>query len=184
MPLPFLLKTNHSGQGAGVFPIRNAADQSKALKIIAQTEKLGRGGFIQQELLDHGGRDLRVVVIGGQTLAYWRRAGPGSLLTNLAVGGRVDFDSDPDLIEVGITAAREMALKIGIDLAGLDLVLDGQTTPPRPMLMEINYYFGRQALGGSMDYYRLLKKAAAVWLKSQGLKKGKIRSRPIYSQRD
>lgn len=176
---PFVLKTNLGGQGRGVYLITSQAEQTKILKI------LGQGPFIQQELIDHGGRDLRVVLIGGKAIAYWRWAPPGeAFLTNVSEGGRVDFESDPDLIRLGVQAVRDFAAETGVNLAAFDLMFDRNASEIQPLFIEINYYFGRTALGGSMDYYRLLRQAAARWLKDHGLKRGRVRSRPKYSRRD
>lgn len=176
---PFVLKTNLGGQGRGVYLVTSQAEQRKVLKI------LGQGPFIQQELIDHGGRDLRVVLIGGQAIAYWRWAPPGeAFLTNVSKGGLVDFESDPDLIRLGVQAVRDFAAETGVNLAAFDLMFDRNASKVQPLFIEINYYFGRTALGGSMDYYRLLRQAAARWLKDHGLKRGRVRSRPKYSQRD
>jgi len=34
--------------------------------------------------------------------------------------------------------------------------------------LEINYYFGRRGLGGTINYYRLLYKAVQDWLEEAG----------------
>ena len=44
-------------------------------------------------------RDLRVVVIGNQIVSYWRKA--QGFLHNIAQGGEVDVESDPELQAVG-----------------------------------------------------------------------------------
>lgn len=182
---PFILKSNLGGQGSGVFLVTKGAQQREALGVLAQMEKLGRSGFVQQEVIDHGGRDLRVVLVGPWSTAYWRRAAPGpDFRTNLAAGGCADFDSDPELLELGVKAVRDFAARTGINLAAFDLMFDRRAAPPQPLFGEINYYFGRRALGGSFNYYRLLRQAANQWLKAHGLKRGPVRSRPVYSQRD
>lgn len=185
LALPCVLKASHGGEGGGVFPVYKRSDLKHALKILAREEAQGRGGFIQQEMIEHGGRDLRVVLVGGRTVACWRWAPPEEgFLTNLSSGGRLDFDSDPDLIELGVRAVREFGGRSGINLAGFDLMFDRRSTEPRPLFIEINYYFGRRALGGSRGYYRLLRQAANRWLKDHGLKRGPVRSRPKYTARD
>jgi ribosomal protein S6--L-glutamate ligase len=35
---------------------------------------------------------------------------------------------------------------------------------PVPMLLEINYFFGRKGLGGSKAYYKLLHEEIQAWL--------------------
>gem|GEM_PF-5974683 len=68
--------------------------------------------------------------------------------------------------------------------AGFDRVYDRQSPGCGPLFLEIDYYFGRRAPGGSMAYYRLLRGAARRWLKSRGLERGRVRSRPRYSGKD
>ena len=184
LPRPYVLKTNLGGEGRGVYLVRTKADETAALKAVAQSGGPG-GGFIQQEFIDHGGRDLRVVVIGDRISAYWRLAPKGEkFLTNLSVGGTADFHSDPELMEAGIAAVREFSERAGVDLAGFDLLFDSAVKAPQPLFLEINWYFGRKALGGSEDYYKVLKRSASGWLKKHGLKRGPVRSRPRYGQRD
>ena len=185
LPRPFVLKSDLGGQGGGVWPVRTKAEETRALTYLAQAEKLGRGGFVQQEMIEHGGRDLRVAVIGQTVKAYWRIAPPEeNFYTNLSAGGQADFDSDPDLMKQGVETALKLVRAANLDLAGIDVMFDARAAEPEPLLIEINWYFGRQALGGSEAFYRVLKKEAARWLKIQGLKRGPVRSRPQYSQKD
>ena len=122
-------------------------------------------GFILQEFIDHGGRDLRVVVLFDRLLAYWRvQLHPGKMHTNLAEGGEVDFRSDPRLRRRGIEAVRRFCRRSGINLAGFDLVFNRNQDPDRPQFLEINYYFGRKGLGGSLRFYELFQEAADRWL--------------------
>ncbi len=185
MPRPFVLKGNLGGEGRAVFPVSGAADQAAALRILSQPLGPGQGGFLQQEIIDHSGRDLRVVLAGKKTTAYWRVAPPGeTFFNNISAGGRADFESDPELIEKGKASALAFSTKTGMDLVSFDLMFDRGTDSPEPLFIELNHFFGRSALGGSEDYYRLVKQAARDWLKGHGLKIGPVRSRPKYSQRD
>ena len=79
---------------------------------------------------------------------------------------------------------REFCARAGVNLAGFDLLFDRSAPAPRPLFLEINYYFGRRALGGSEAFYRLLEKAAGQWLAAHGLRRGPVRSRPLYTSRD
>lgn len=182
---PYVLKSNFGGQGGGVFRVTSPLEEAEALRILESLERSGWGGFIRQEIIDHGGRDLRVVLLGSKAVPYWRCAPPGeTFYNNLSLGGRTDFNSDPDLMEQGVRAVRDFAGKTGIDLAAFDLMFDRTGRRPGPLFIEINDYFGRSALGGSMIYYRMLKRAATRWLKEHGLKRGPIRTRPVYSRED
>ena len=182
-PRPFVLKDNLGGQGSGVFLVETEEDQARALEILAKSEVLGRGGFVRQELIDHGGRDLRVTLIGNKVITYWRTAPEGeTFLNNLSAGGEPDFESDPDLMDQGVMVARELSAKTGLDLAGLDVIFDRES--PTPLLLEINYFFGRKGLGGSDEYYLMLERAVSDWLDQNNLKRGPVLSRPDFSDRD
>ncbi|MBW1888483.1 MAG: hypothetical protein JRI52_09070, partial [Deltaproteobacteria bacterium] len=56
-----------------------------------------------------------------------------------------------------------------INLAAIDFVFPFDRPDPYPLFLEINYYFGRRGLGGSLNYYRLLFEAVQEWLKENGL---------------
>jgi ribosomal protein S6--L-glutamate ligase len=55
----------------------------------------------------------------------------------------------------------------GINLAGIDIIfhkddLEGK----KPLLLEVNYFFGRKGLGGNEVYYQLLNETVREWLLS------------------
>lgn len=182
---PYILKANRGGQGRSVWPIRGRRDLERAVKELSASENMGDFGFIRQELLNHGGRDLRVVVIGDDIIAYWRLASsPDEILTNVSAGGTVDYRSDPDLINIGIEAVREAVFRTGINLAGFDLLFDCQKKDFKPIFIEINYFFGRSIFNGPDDYYRAIGNAARVWLESHGLTTGPVVSAAEYTERD
>jgi RimK family alpha-L-glutamate ligase len=84
------------------------------------TKSWGRAGAIVQELVHHGGSDLRLVVAGGKVVgSAARRPQPGEWRTNVALGAAIEpVSPDPLACELAVTAARTLAL----DLAGVDLV--------------------------------------------------------------
>ena len=112
------------------------------------------------------GRSLRVVVIGDRLVSYWRQQPDGSsFLTNVKAGAAIDHGSDPELQEVGKAAVNDFCTKTGINLAGFDLLFRDNEKEPQPLFLEINYFFGRRGLGGSMQYYTLVEEAVWLWLK-------------------
>lgn len=184
LPLPFVLKSNTGHEGRGVFAVRTVAEQEMAIQRLKHREGTAPG-FVQQEWIDHGGKSLRVVLIDGEARGFWFRASSeGCFFTNMARGGRIDFHSDKELVEKGIRAARNFAAGAGINLAAFDILFDRRAATPEPLFMDINYYFGRSAFGGSEEYYRILRKAAVGWLKRHSLQIGPARSLPRYSQKD
>ena len=50
------------------------------------------------------------------------------------------------------------------DLAGVDVVFSAQENDAPPLLLEINYFFGRKGLGGSEAYYKILQAEIQTWL--------------------
>lgn len=84
------------------------------------TRPWGRAGAIVQELVEHAGHDLRMVVAGGKVVgSAVRRPPPGEWRTNVALGAVIEPASpDPFACEIAVAAARTLAL----DLAGVDLL--------------------------------------------------------------
>ena len=74
----------------------------------------------------------------------------------------------PDLQKKGERAAEKFSKATGINLAAIDFVFPMIERDPDPLFLEINYYFGRQGLGGSETYYRLLHEAIQDWLRKAG----------------
>ncbi len=120
-----------------------------------------------QEWIDHGGRDLRVVVLFDLFIAYWRvQPDPGRFLTNLNQGGHIEYQGDLRLKETAVEAVRGFCRQSGINLAGFDILFDRRGGSAVPLFLEINYFFGRRGLGGSKRFYQLLEKAVDRWLAS------------------
>jgi ribosomal protein S6--L-glutamate ligase len=169
---PWVLKGDRGGEGDFVYLIRSLEELEAKLVLLP-------AGFILQEWIDHGGRDLRVVVLYDLFLAYWRvQPDPRIFWTNLSRGGTVDPDSDPHLKERGIEAVRDFCHRSGINLAGFDLLFDRRNPLGGPLFLEINYYFGRSGLGGSARFYELFEQAAERWLTA--VLKGKKEGRPFH----
>ena len=57
----------------------------------------------------------------------------------------------------------KLCRQTGINLAAIDLLIP---KIEKPLFLEINYYFGRKALGGSDRFYQLLDKTIKEWLKA------------------
>lgn len=167
MPFPFVFKFDWGGEGQTVFLIASPQDLTRQLDSAAESEKIGRAGFVLQPYIPHGGRTLRVVVIYRQLISYWRvQPSKETFGTSLAAGARVDPDSDPDLQALGTTAVQAICSQTGINLAGFDILFDSSTPHPAPVFLEINYFFGRTGLGGSEAFYKLLVVQIDAWLKS------------------
>lgn len=167
---PLIFKSNWGGEGETVFLLKSDAALRRCLAWAAEQERAGYAGFLIQEFVPGGGRDLRVVVIGRQMYSYWRCVdGKESFLTNIRAGGFIDHTFAPELQEKGKSAVRAFCKKTKINLAGFDLLFSEKEDDPEPLFLEINYFFGRRGLGGSFRYYELLEKAVRIWLNERGL---------------
>jgi len=166
---PFVFKANLGGEGAFVFLINSMEELQEKLSLLPRRGQ-GDRGFILQEKVDHGGRDLRVVFMYDTCYAYWRvQPDPEVFQTNQSLGAAIVPIGDAHLKRKAVKAVKEFCLVSGINLAGFDLVFDRKNNPSTPLFLEINYYFGRKGLGGSLRFYELLAQAADRWLASLGL---------------
>ena len=57
-----------------------------------------------------------------------------------------------------------LAGAVALWVAGFDVIFSSANGDPDPMLLEINYFFGRKGLGGSENYYRILLEEIRNWL--------------------
>jgi ribosomal protein S6--L-glutamate ligase len=167
---PCVFKFDWGGEGEGVFLLKTDQELDACLRRAEQFEPGGQRGFLLQEFVPHGGRTLRVVVIGNKLYSYWRRQEePTKFGTNLRSGAVIDYESHRQQQEAGKAAVMAFCSKTGLNLAGLDLLFHEEKYETCPLFLEINYYFGRQGLGGSLRYYELFEKAVARWLHDMGL---------------
>jgi ribosomal protein S6--L-glutamate ligase len=81
-------------------------------------------------------------------------------------------DSDLGLRQKGIAVVRDFCRRTKINLAGFDVLFnenDGRKNP-HPLLLEINYFFGRTGIGGSEVFYTMLQAQIDHWLKKLGFR--------------
>ena len=143
-PFPFVFKFDWGGEGDFVYLI-NSVDQLKSyLDRARQYEHSGQKGFLIQQYIPGKNRDLRVVVINGNVITYWRQYSENCFPGNLQKGATIDKDSDPDLQETGKRRVMALCKKTGINLAGFDLIFSMENNNPEPLFLEINYFFGRK----------------------------------------
>lgn len=164
---PFFIKADRSHEGSGVWLIRNRGELDFALK---RLEAWDRSPFLTQKLISSGGNVLRVVVLGRRFFCYWKRPqGPERMVTTISRGARIDKRWRADLRAKGVIQAKKMCEASGIDLAAMDFVFAMTDPDPQPLVLEINYFFGRRGLGGSLNYYRILYNAVREWLEEHGI---------------
>jgi len=170
---PLVFKLDWGGEGDTVFLLESESDLVHALSRAEAYERSGQRGFVLQTVVLDANRTLRVAVIGQTHRAYWRiQSNPSIFGTSLAKGAFVDTESDPDWRRKGELQVRDFCRQTRINLAGFDLIFDasgGMKKDPRPLFLEINYFFGRAGLGGSERFYDMLQTEIDNWLAGLGL---------------
>ena len=167
---PFVFKFDWGGEGDAVFLITSPEEFEATIQKALNFEQAGHTGFLIQEYIPSQNRSLRVVVIGQKFISYWRvQKNAEEFFSSLAKGADLDFDSDPDLQEAAVRAAKYFCKMTGINLAGFDFLFSSKAGIKEPFFLEINYYFGRRGLGGSEVYYQILESEINKWVYSLGL---------------
>ena len=140
------------------------------LQTAIKYENSGQKGFIIQEYIPANNRSLRVAVIGQTIVSYWRiQRDTDHFLSNVAKGAMIDYDTDPDLQKTAIKSVKDFCSQTRINLAGFDILFSSRAKVKTPLFLEINYFFGRQGLGGSEKFYGTLTKEIMKWIESLGL---------------
>ena len=115
-------------------------DPDTAFRVTRSLEQI-RTVFYVQRTIDHGGRDIRVFVVGGRALgAIERAAADGDWRTNVARGGLArPFELPAAWEQLAVRAASV----VGADYAGVDLLpsRDGSV-----FVLEVNGIPGWQGL--------------------------------------
>ena len=120
-----------------------------------------------QQYVSTQGRILRVVVIGRTLISYWRiQESADVFISNVVGGARIDSSLAPDLQRVAKKFVKGFCIKTGINLAGFDVIFRPSDDSLQPLMLEINYFFGRRGLGGSDAYYEMLKAEIQNWMAS------------------
>ncbi len=167
LDFPFVFKFDWGGEGENVYLIKSVEDLQEVLQKAAIYEKTGQAGFLIQEYIPSQNRTLRVVVINRKIITYWRvlknREG---FCSNLSQGAVIDFDADPDLQEMAAVSVKNFCKQAKINLAGIDILFSSDVQIKEPLFLEINYFFGRQGLGGSEKYYKILMAEIRGWIES------------------
>jgi ribosomal protein S6--L-glutamate ligase len=162
---PFVFKLNWGGEGDTVYLVKSTEDFGNILRQTSEFEKSGQTGFMLQEFISSGNKTLRVVVIGQRLISYWRiLQNPGAFHTNLSKGAIIDSEAEPELQRKAAALIKDVCRKTGINLAGFDVIFSSADEDPCPMLLEINYFFGRRGIGGSEAYYSILQEQVRTWL--------------------
>lgn len=137
-----IIKPLFGSMGQGMVRV---SDPDVAFRVVRSLEQLHTVFYVQRAA-DHGGRDVRVFVIGGRVLAaIERRAPDGQWRTNVSLGGAArPFDLPPSWEQLALRAAAA----IGADYAGVDLLPSRDGTV---FVLEVNGIPGWQGLQQATD---------------------------------
>jgi ribosomal protein S6--L-glutamate ligase len=163
--LPCVFKFDWGGEGETVYRIDSGEDLESALQKAADFEKSGQKGFLLQEYVPTEGKTLRVVIIGRTLISYWRiQESTDAFLSSVSRGARIDAALEPERQNIAKVFVKNLCNKTGINLAGFDVIFAPVKEYIKPLMLEINYFFGRRGLGGSDAFYEILKKEIQNWL--------------------
>ncbi|MGD8990725.1 MAG: hypothetical protein PVI00_04640 [Desulfobacterales bacterium] len=163
--LPCVFKFDWGGEGETVYLINSRKALQDVLHKAADFERSGQKGFLLQKYVPAGGRTLRVVIIGQRLISYWRiQNDVEAFKSSVSRGARIDAALAPGRQSVAKDFIKDFCDKTGINLAGFDVIFVPIKEYFKPLILEINYFFGRRGLGGSNAYYGILKNEIDNWL--------------------
>ncbi|HET8540622.1 MAG TPA: RimK family alpha-L-glutamate ligase [Anaeromyxobacter sp.] len=127
--VPVLVKLLSGNERSGAMICESMQSLEAALEAILG---LGHDIVVQQYLRGAKGRDLRVLVVGGEVVAALRRSPPvGRFSRNLRHGARFErAELPPSYVRVAIAAARVMRLEV--------CAVDMLDVKGRPRVFEVN----------------------------------------------
>jgi RimK family alpha-L-glutamate ligase len=132
-------------------------DRAEAQSFFQNQVRSGEVLYLQK-FIDHGDSDLRVLVIGDQTIAMQRKR-PGHWLTNIAQGATgFSVTPSPQQRDIAMAACRA----VGCRIAGVDLLQDSRTG--QDVVVDVNAAPGWQALSAvsGIDIAALILKEVAA----------------------
>lgn len=112
---PFILKANKASHGDSNYLIKSAKEAQNALQQEPETD------FIVQEFCPNE-CDYRLLLVGDEALLFERRAGAGTHLNNTSKGGSATAIDTGRLPEQTILEAKQLAKKLGLKIAGFDII--------------------------------------------------------------
>ncbi|MGD2100453.1 MAG: hypothetical protein PVG35_23000 [Desulfobacterales bacterium] len=162
---PCVFKFDWGGEGKTVYLLNSREDLEDVLRKAADFESSGQKGFLLQEYVPTQGRTLRVVIIGQRLISYWRiQEDTQAFKSSVSQGANIDAALAPERQNVAKDFVKDLCRKTGINLAGFDVIFAPYSEGINPLMLEINYFFGRRGLGGSDAYYEILLEEIQRWL--------------------
>jgi ribosomal protein S6--L-glutamate ligase len=163
--LPCVFKFDWGGEGETVYLINSRKDLKTVLQKAADFERSGQKGFLLQEYVPTEGKTVRVVIIGRTLISYWRiQENTDSFLSSVSRGAHIDAEFEPERQNIAKLFVKNFCNKTNINLAGFDIIFAPVKEYIKPLMLEINYFFGRRGLGGSDAFYDILKPEIQNWI--------------------
>jgi RimK family alpha-L-glutamate ligase len=132
-----VLKPIFGSMGKNLHRLTNESAARAALEDFVQKGEV----IYLQKFVNHGGRDIRVLVVGNRTFSMKRVNPKGGWLTNISTGGIANvYEATQSEIELARMAAKSNACEI----AGVDIVYAESGTDP--MVLEVNASPGWEAI--------------------------------------
>jgi gamma-F420-2:alpha-L-glutamate ligase len=122
---PVILKNVSGSHGKGVFLCENKS-QLEDIADLMETSKDPKVNVILQEFVSSSkGKDIRVFLVGGRPIgAMLRQAQEGNYKANFSRGGSVEpFTLNPAVEWLAVESANTL----GLDIAGVDILFDGDS---------------------------------------------------------
>ena len=119
---PCVVKVISGSQGKGVYLSSNPDSFQDLMDLVHSIDE-SHNILIQEYISSRVGQDLRVFVIGGQCLGAMLRSNSGTgFKANISTGGTGSLFPMTDQID---QLAKQTARVLGLDIAGIDLLFDG-----------------------------------------------------------
>ena len=122
---PLLIKTVSGTHGKGVFLCENKSQLEDLADLIQESRDPKVNVIFQEFVSSSTGKDIRVIVVGGRPLgAMLRTAASGKFKANYSRGGEVErIELNPEMEWLAVESAR----LLNLDIAGVDLLFDGDS---------------------------------------------------------
>jgi len=122
---PVMIKTVSGSRGKGIFLCENKTQLEDLVDLIAVSRNPEVNVIIQEFVTSSRGKDIRVIVVGGRAIgAMLRVAQEGKFKANFSAGGSVAaWPLNPAVEWLAVESARV----VGLDIAGVDLLFDGDS---------------------------------------------------------
>lgn len=119
---PVVIKTLSGAKGNGVY-LSNTPEDFTDLMTLLESTKSGVNIILQEFIAASFGHDLRVFTVGGRVIACMERvATDGNFKANISRGGEARaYPVTPEIEMLALEAVR----LVGLDVAGVDLLFDG-----------------------------------------------------------